>query len=271
MVAEATGDRAFCAGGDIRTLRDWVLAGECAPVEAFFAREYALNRAIARFPKPYVALIDGVCMGGGIGLSVHGAVRVVTEHASLAMPETQIGFFPDVGASFVLPRLRGDYGLYLGLTGARVSGPDAVWLGLATHFVPRARARGLADAMAEDGIAPLAGAAEPPPLVELATIRQSVALFAAPSLETIFASLDRAGTDWARDTLSTLRAASPFALRETFELVRAGAGRTLEQCQDAELALALRMVRHPDFAEGVRAMVVDKDRNPRWSHEYTRL
>ena len=262
-VALDAAGRAFCAGGDIRAIRSQALAGDHAGAERFFREEYALNLAIARYPKPYVSLIDGICMGGGIGLSVHGGIRVASEGAQFAMPETGIGMFPDIGATFILPRLRGHYGMYLALTGARVGGADAAWLGLATHFVPRERIGGLADAMAEDGIAVLPAAAAAPAVPAIPGDEAGV--FAAGSVAGIMAGLERLGTEWSRATLATLRQASPSAVHWTFEIVRRGAGRTLEQCFAAELDLARRAVRHPDFAEGVRAMVVDKDRAPRWS------
>ncbi len=265
VVLDAAGGRAFCAGGDIRDLRNQAISGDHERIKAFFVEEYALNRVIARYPKPYISLIDGICMGGGIGLSVHGSVRVTTEHAAFAMPETQIGFFPDVGATFILPRLRGAFGMYLALTSERVGGAEAVWLGLATHFVPRERFAGLADALAESGIAALAEAALPPPPGEMRAIEAAVTVFAEPSVIKILAALERMETEWSRATLRTLRAVSPSSLLWTFEIVRAGARRTFEQCQEAELELALRATKHPDFAEGVRAMVVDKDRAPRWA------
>ena len=135
VVIEGAGDRAFCAGGDIRALRDGQLSGDRTGVEAFFREEYDLNLLISIYPKPYIALIDGICMGGGIGVSVHGPYRVATEHAMFAMPETAIGFFPDIGGTFFLPRLPGQLGVYLGLTGLRTTGADAVHAGFATHFV----------------------------------------------------------------------------------------------------------------------------------------
>src|ERR671912_1375777 len=125
------------SGGDVRGLRDFAIAGDAASIEAFFSEEYAMNRGIARFGKPWISFIDGVCMGGGIGVSVHNGPRVVTENALLAMPETAIALFPDVGTSFVLPRLPGAVGTWLALTGARLKGADAVHAGLADHFVPR--------------------------------------------------------------------------------------------------------------------------------------
>ena len=262
VVLEATG-RAFCAGGDIRAIRSWMLAGDHAEAERFFSEEYALNLAIARYPKPYVSLIDGICMGGGIGLSVHGGIRVASETAVFAMPETGIGFFPDIGATFILPRLRGCYGTYLALTGARVGGADATWLGLATHFVSREAVGGLADAMAEDGISVLADAVRPPPTPGIADA--GIGAFGADSVAGIVAGLERLGTDWSRETLAALRRVSPSAVHWTFEIVRRGGLRTLEQCFAAELALTRRAGTHPDFAEGVRAMVIDKDRSPRWN------
>lgn len=264
VVIEGAGGRAFCAGGDIRQVRDLALAGQYADVEAFFAAEYSLNLAIARFPKPYIALIDGVCMGGGMGLAVHGGARVVTEAAVLAMPETGIGFFPDVGASFFLPRLRGGYGMYLALTGARAGGADAAYLGLATHYVPRDRMGTLADEIAEDGPAVLAGASLTPPLGAMPELAEAVRSFDADSVAEIVDRLAVLDTQWGRDTLATLRSRSPTAVLWAFELMRRGMKRTLKQCLAAELALTRHALRHPDFAEGVRAMVVDKDHTPHW-------
>ncbi len=263
VVTEGAGGRAFCAGGDIRAIRDQSMAGDSAAKERFFTEEYALNLSIARYPKPCVALIDGICMGGGIGLSVHGAVRVASETAQFAMPETAIGLFPDVGATFALPRLRGDWGMFLALTGTRIGGADATWLGMATHFVPHDRMAGLADALAADGIGALADAAMPPPVTPL--VREDVAAFGAEDVQAVLAALEADRSSFAQAALHTLRSVSPSAVLWTFAIVRAGAGRTLEQCQAAELALTRHTTVHPDFLEGVRAMVVDKDRTPRWS------
>ncbi len=265
VVIEGAGDRAFCVGGDIRQVRALALAGQFAEIDAFFADEYSLNLAIARYPKPYIALIDGACMGGGMGLSIHGSMRVVTDSASLAMPETGIGFFPDVGASFFLPRLRPNYGMYLALTGARASGADAAYLGLATHYVLRDRMTNLADAVAENGPAVLTEAAVPPPPGVMPGLSEAVRIFDAGSVMEIIERLVALDTQWARDTLKALRAMSPTATLWAFELMRRGAGRTLEQCLAAELLMARHATRHPDFAEGVRAMVIDKDRMPHWS------
>ncbi len=157
VVVEGAGGRAFCAGGDIRAVRNASLAGRHDEIAAFFTAEYALNQAIADYPIPYIALVDGICMGGGIGVSVHGSARVATEAALFAMPETGIALFPDIGATFILPRLRGQIGLYMALTGARLHGGDAAFAGLATHYTARDTIAGLADALAEHGPAALAG------------------------------------------------------------------------------------------------------------------
>ena len=266
VVIEGAGDRAFCAGGDIRAIRAMALSGDAAGIETFFAEEYALNAAIAAFPKPYVALIDGICMGGGIGLSIHGGIRVTSEAGMFAMPETAIGMFPDVGATYALPRLPGELGMYLGLTGARLSGADAVHAGIATHFVPRARLAALREALALDGVAVVAEHAEGLPAFTLAPHRAAIdRCFEAPDVPAILARLAAEASPWAEETLGTLRAHSPTALLFSFSAIRAGAGRTLGQCLAAELALTRHVTCHPDLAEGVRAMVVDKDRAPRWT------
>ena len=265
VVIEGTGGRAFCAGGDIRAVRAAIAAGEHEAVETFFREEYAVNLAIATYPKPFIALIDGICMGGGIGLSVHGSVRVASEAAVFAMPETAIALFPDIGATYLLPRLRGQAGMYMALTGARLSAADAAYVGLATHVTTRDVIAGLGDAIAAHGPAALSGVhqgADAPIAGAMAAIDHC---FSADSVAGIIERLEATGTDWSRETLHTLRSMSPSAVLWTFEIVRAGAARTLEQCLAAELALTRHVTRHPDFAEGVRAMVIDKDRQPRWS------
>jgi enoyl-CoA hydratase len=220
---------------------------------------------IATYPKPYVALIDGICMGGGIGVSVHAPYRVATERAAFAMPETAIGFFPDIGATFFLPRLPGQLGTYLGLTGTRMQGADAIHAGLATHFIRREDLPALSQALAEDGPAVLGSSVAPVPAFSLAAHRTAIDdCFGADSIAGIVRRLDAIGDEWATKTVATLRAVSPSALCWTLAALRRGADLTLPQCQAAELALTRTAMRHPDFAEGVRAMVVDKDRKPRW-------
>jgi len=265
VVIEAAGERAFCAGGDVRAIRAQGMAGEAEPIRAFFAAEYALNQAIADLAKPYVALIDGLCLGGGIGVSVHGSHRIATEHAAFAMPETAIALFPDIGATYFLPRMPGALGMYLALTGARVTGADAVHVGLATHFVPRTRLPDLSAAIAKDGVAVIAGFAEPLPPFSLAPHRALIdQAFSAASVREILAALEDDGGEFAMATAATLRAVSPSSLHWSFKIVREGATRTLAQCLAAELALVQKITRHPEFFEGVRAVVVDKDRAPKW-------
>ena len=200
-----------------------------------------------------------------MGLSIHGSVRVVTDAAVLAMPETGIGFFPDVGASHFLPRLPGNHGMFLALTGTRVTGADAVKLGLATHYVARDRIATLADEMAWDGLAALDRAALSLPSASNLEHDDVIACFGADTVAGILDRLAGLKSVPAQDALSMLRSRSPASVLWTFELLQLGAGRTLDQCLETELALTRHAVRHPDFAEGVRAMVVDKDRSPRWS------
>ncbi len=265
VVIEGLGGRAFCAGGDIRAVRDAALASDAETIHTFFAEEYKLNRLIAEFGKPYIALIDGICMGGGIGVSVHGAYRVVTEAALLAMPETGIALFPDVGASYVLPRLPGALGYYLGLTGTRITGADAVHAGFATHFVPKADLPALSAALARDGVAALAEFTTALPPFSLAPHRAAIdRCFSAASVEEIFQRLEAEG-DWGQATTKILRAASPSSLLWSFGILRRGANRTLAECLDGELRLTRGVCAHPDFAEGVRAMIIDKDRAPKWT------
>ncbi len=266
VVLDSTSDRAFCAGGDIRAIRTAALAGDGATIERFFTAEYALNAAIAEYPKPYVALIDGICMGGGIGVSVHGTMRVTTERGLFAMPETAIGMFPDVGATFVLPRLHGALGMFLGLTGTRLAGGDAVHAGLATHFVPAAALPALRAALVEQGAAAVSRHAVPPPPFTLAPHLSMIArCFSAGSVAEILTRLAAEPGEAARDTLATLRGLSPAALCWSHAALTRGAGLDLRTALTKELALTRHVTRHPDFAEGVRAMVVDKDRAPRWT------
>jgi len=269
VVLEGAGGRAFCAGGDVRAIRAAALAGDGATIERFFAGEYALNRLIAEYPKPWISLIDGVCMGGGIGVSIHGSHRVVTEHALLAMPETAIALFPDVGTSFVLPRLpgmSGAMGKWLALTGARLQGAEAVEAGLATHHVPRERLAALREALLSGNAAEVErhAAAVPPGRVEAQRAAVERA-FAPGDMASVTAALMAENTDWARAQLAVLHRMSPTSLAVTMELLRRGAGMELPACLAMELALTRAVTRHPDFAEGVRAVLVDKDNAPRWS------
>jgi len=274
VLVTGAGGRAFCSGGDVRAAREAVLAGRADLAGTFFAEEYALNGAIADYPKPYVAVVDGVAMGGGLGVSIHGSARVVSERAVLAMPETALGFTPDVGSSYFLSHLAGDpsgaVGRYLALTGTHIRAADALDLGLATHFVPTsavvalvedAEADGTATALARHATDP-AEAGEP----ALAPHRDAIeSAFSADTVPEILVRLDAAGGEWAARTAATLRTMSPTSLVVALELLRAGATSTLARCLENELRAAVWLTSRPDFAEGVRAVLVDKDRDASWS------
>ncbi|WP_069767187.1 enoyl-CoA hydratase/isomerase family protein [Streptomyces sp. LUP30] len=271
VVLASTSAKAFCAGGDIRTIREHSLDGDAEASERFFAGEYRLNARIAEYPVPFVSLIDGLCMGGGLGLSVHGSFRVVTERAVLAMPETGIGFFPDVGASYFLPRLPGAIGMYLGLTGSRIDAADALYTGLGTHFVPADGLDAVGDALAHapgepvDAVLSRLAGRSPVAKSRLAAVRGDLDwAFGAATLGEIEKRLRRLDTDWAADALAALESASPQSLEITHALLARGRQRTLRECLDAELALTRTTIRTPDFLEGVRAALVDKDRSPTW-------
>ncbi|WP_405523441.1 enoyl-CoA hydratase/isomerase family protein [Streptomyces canus] len=271
VVLASTSTKAFCAGGDIRTIREHSLSGDAEASERFFASEYRLNARIAEYPVPVVSLIDGVCMGGGLGLSVHGSFRVVTERAVLAMPETGIGFFPDVGASYFLPRLPGAIGMYLGLTGHRLDAADTLYTGLATHFVPADGLDAVGDALADnpgdpvDAVLNRLGGRSPVGESRLAEVRGEVDwAFGAATLGEIEKRLRHLDTPWAAGALVALESASPQSLEITHALLSRGRQRTLRECLAAELALARTTIRTPDFLEGVRAALVDKDRTPDW-------
>jgi enoyl-CoA hydratase len=274
IVVTGAGGRAFCSGGDVRAAREAVLAGRAELAETFFAEEYALNAAIAEYPKPFVAVIDGVAMGGGLGVSIHGSARVVTERAVLAMPETALGFTPDVGSTYFLSHLDGDptgaVGRYLALTGTHIGAADALALGLATHLVPASAVVALLDDAGTDGTAAALArhAADPAEVGEpvLAPHRDAIeSAFSADSVPEILSRLDAAGDERAARTAATLRSMSPTSLVVALELLRAGATSSLARSLENELRAAVWLTGRPDFAEGVRAVLVDKDRNAAWS------
>ena len=266
VVIDATPGKAFCAGGDVRAIYD---AGRRADgsVMSFFRTEYRMNAAIRRFPKPYVALIDGFAFGGGCGVSMHGSHRVVSENAMLAMPETLIGLFPDIGATTFLNHLPGEIGMYLALTGLRINAADALYCGLATHFVPAQDHAALRSRLAQGEMpdAVLAALSTPPSEVaDLARHRDTIdRAFAASSVEDILERLDLEG-DWGNETASLLRSRSPTSLKVTFRQMRDGAELDFASCQRMEFRIMARMMEGHDFYEGVRAALIDKDQSPRW-------
>ncbi len=273
VVIMANGERAFSAGGDIRHLYDLGKAGRQTEALQFWRDEYPLNAAIKNFRKPYVALIDGIVMGGGVGISVHGSHRVAFDRFSFAMPEVSIGFFPDVGATWFLPRMPGELGTYCALTGERFNAADSVAAGLATHRVPSARYGALVDGLtgtvSVDAV--LAAFAEPagegPVLAHRAAIYR---LFTGEKVEAILAALDReaasgsADADWAGKTAALMRTKSPLSLKLALAQVRHGATCDFATCMRTEFRLVSRIVYGHDFYEGVRAVIVDKDNQPLW-------
>ncbi|MBU6297389.1 MAG: enoyl-CoA hydratase/isomerase family protein [Alphaproteobacteria bacterium] len=266
VVIRGAGGRAFCAGGDIRAVAESGRARSSYALD-FWRDEYILNAAIKHYKKPYLALISGIAMGGGLGVSVHGTYRVVDETALFAMPETGIGFFPDVGGSFFLPRCPGETGLYLALTGARLKSTDALYTGLATHFVPAAASEALLNRLAE-GETPvrvLADLAQSSGDAPLARYRETIdRIFSLNSVDRILAALDAETDAWSRETAATIRTKSPTSLRIVVREMRAGKGMTLDDCLRMEFRMASRILVGLDFYEGVRAVLVDKDQSPRW-------
>lgn len=263
MVTSAS-PRAFCAGGDIRAIREAAVDGDAASITRYFSSEYRLNQLIAEYPKPYIALIDGAAMGGGLGISVHGELRIVTENALVAMPETAIGFFPDVGSTYFLPRLPDGVGVWLGLTGARLRGADTVAVGLATHFVPSAELPTVAEQI-RDGvpIGEVLASYRDPVATDLPLRRIADYFPLGTSPVAILGGLRGATHDeWAQEMADAVDHASPTSLDVTAALLEAGSQSSLEQCLERELRAAEAITATPDFAEGVRAVLVDKDRNP---------
>lgn len=256
------GERAFCSGGDIRAVQQMVIAGSDGGT-VLLADEYRMNALIGAYPKPYIALIHGICMGGGAGVSVHGRYRLADSTLSFAMPETAIGFIPDVGASFFLSRLPDEMGMYLGLTGSAIGQGDALDAGLMTHAVDQADFDAVIDRLAEGrDFAPFVKKVRPGPL---SLQRKHIAtLFAAHSVEAILERLDRDGSDFALATAQTIRTRSPTSLKLVFRQLRAARGLNLKDCLAMEFRLASRVLPGHDFREGVRAALIDKDRNPKW-------
>jgi enoyl-CoA hydratase len=273
VVVTAAGDHAFSAGGDIRALTDLGKAGRHDEALQFWRDEYPLNAAIKNYRKPYVALIDGVVMGGGVGVSVHGSHRVAGDRFSCAMPEVGIGFFPDVGATWFLPRMPGEVGTYCALTGNRFGIGDALGAGIATHRIPSARfpalLEGLSGTVSVDAV--LAAFAESvdegPILQRRAAIDR---LFKGDRVEDILAALDqeaafgRVDADWAGRTAHTIRAKSPVSLKLALAQVRRDGLFDFEACMRIEFRIVSRVIHGHDFYEGVRAVIVDKDNRPQW-------
>jgi len=281
VLIRGAGEKAFCAGGDIRAIYDSYRAAGTLHIE-FFAAEYPLDHLLRSYPKPYIALINGIAMGGGMGVAQGSRLRIVGERTRMAMPEVGIGFFPDVGASFFLSRLPGSLGLYLALTGAQIRAADALYVGLADCYLTPDATRQLQSTLddlqwswgspdesfaeIERAVRGLSGNPGPAPLAPLrAAIDEH---FAAPSIEDIMKSLGRETrpgvSAWADETLQLMRARSPTMLAVALEQLRRGRHMNFAQCLRMEFGMARQCFDQGDFIEGVRALVIDKDNAPRW-------
>jgi enoyl-CoA hydratase len=271
IVLEGAGDRGLCAGGDVRALYESSqVNGDLGKI--LWREEYILNARINKFPKPYVAFMDGIVMGGGVGLSAHSSHRVVTERTKLAMPEVGLGFFPDVGGTWLLSHAPGEIGTYYGLTGQTMNGPDAIYAGFADAVVLSSKLPALRDALTKvepgDEVRALiesfaTGERAGPVAAMQATIDR---WFAFDRMTEIVAALKRDGSELARATLKIFGEKSPRGMAVTLKLLRlARRACSLEECLVREYRAALEVFRSDDFREGVRAAVIDKDRNPKWS------
>jgi len=272
VVVDGEGEKGFCAGGDIRMLHD---SGKAGGEEAwrFWHDEYQLNTLIKHYPKPYVALIDGITMGGGVGISVHGSHRVAGDRTMLAMPETGIGFFPDVGGTYFLPRLAGEIGMWMGLTGARLKAADCVASGIATHYTPSADLPALITALEsavlrdEDALEViLEEHSGDPGDSDLAVTRGLIdAAFAGDDVAAMVARISAAGDSWSEKQAKIIAMKSPTALKLTCAAIRSGADKSYKDVMRQELRLSSHCLDAVDFYEGVRAVIIDKDNAPNWS------
>jgi len=271
VVLKGAGEKAFCAGGDIRSIYDARMAGQVEDLSAFFRDEYLLNAQIKAFPKPYVSLIDGIVMGGGVGLSVHGSHRVGTEKTLFAMPETGIGFFPDVGGTWFLPRMPKKIGLYCALSAGRMKQGDALATGVLTHAVDGASLADIEQALETSQdigavLAPHLVTPERGPLMDNAALIEQA--FSAGSVAEILTRLEASEDAFARKTVETIRQKSPTSVLIAFEQMKRGAGLDFNECMRLEYRILCHILQGVDFFEGVRAVLVDKDQAPKWSPQH---
>jgi enoyl-CoA hydratase len=267
VVLSGAGERGLCAGGDIVAVYHSARK-DGVEVRKFWRDEYLLNGQIGRFAKPYVSLMDGIVMGGGVGVSAHGSVRVVTETSKVAMPEVGIGFVPDVGGAFLLARAPGALGLYAALTGATFSGSDAIALGFADHYVPHSDLQAFTAAIVSDGTdsAVAAHAVEPPPSNLVAQRDWIDECFAGDTVADIVAALRGQDSEPANDAADLIASRSPTSLSVALQAVRRAAKlETLEDVLIQDYRVSSATARSHDLVEGIRAQIIDKDRNPQWS------
>lgn len=266
VVLDGAGERGLCAGGDVVAVYNSARAGG-AEVRKFWFDEYRLNAQIANFPKPYVAIMDGIVMGGGVGVATHGSVRVVTDTSKIAMPEVGIGLIPDVGGTYLLSRAPGGLGLHVALSGAPFSGADAIALGFADHYVPHDALRAFTAAIVGEGVeaAIRAFAVEPPPS-QLAAQRNWIdECYSGKSVADIVAGLRNHPDGAATEAANLIESRSPIAVSVTLAAVRRAAQlATLEEVLVQEYRVSCAAARSHDLVEGIRAQIVDKDRNPKW-------
>jgi enoyl-CoA hydratase len=269
VIIDHTEGRGFCAGGDIALIANSAKA-DCVEAERFFHLEYRMNHLLFVYDKPIVAFIDGIVMGGGVGISLPARYRVATERTTFAMPETGIGLFPDVGGGWYLPRLPGRVGAWLAATGARIDGADCAAIGIATHYMPSdtlddVKARILADPASLTAI--LDAAAQTPPPSKLEAARPDIdRLFASKRAEEIVAALDADGGEWAAKQRATLATKSPQTIKVALrQLIEGAAQPDFASNMAMEYGLACAIIRRPDFVEGVRALIFDKDNKPQWN------
>ena len=267
VIVDGAGDRAFCAGADLKRMHASAAGGDYSAGHAFFRDEYAMNQTIADFPKPYVAMMDGIVMGGGAGLSVHGSHRIVTERTLFAMPECGIGLVPDVGVSRFLASAPGFIGEYVGLTGLRLTGGEAIQAGFAGLYVPSGKLPALIDALCSTGEVASVYDFESEPDVTLFSVHQTAIdrCFSKESVSAIVAALEAEDSDFGRDTAALISKGSPLSLAATLDILRTVRKEpTVERALAEELKFTHRAQEFGDFQEGIRAVVIDKDRNPRW-------
>ena len=272
VVIKAEGEKAFCAGGDVRTIVEQGYENNLA-AKYFFSTEYKMNARIFHFSKPFVALLDGITMGGGVGVSIHGTHRIITEKTMFAMPESAIGLIPDVGGSYFLPRLPGALGLYLGLTGARLKGADILYAGIGTAYMGSEKLEAFVDALLQEEIASDADVdaivghfAEDPGAAPLDEFRDLIdAAFNENTVEDIFDHLSIIDHVWAKETLAVLQKMSPISLKVISEQLSQGVNLDFDDCMRMEYRIVCAISSYDsDFYEGVRAVLIDKDHNPKW-------
>ena len=269
VLIKAQGERAFCAGGDIRALHDWGKNNEDEAI-GFYREEYTLNQYIKRYPKPYISLVNGIVMGGGVGLSVHGSHRIAGENYSFAMPETGIGLFPDVGGSFFLSRLKYEAGTYLALTGSRIKAADAIFLQTATNFVKSENFSSIINDLSKGERDPgdiiTSYSSSPDEKSEFEMISDfSLKNFKGNTIEEIIDNLKNNNSDLATKILSIIGTKSPTSLKVALRSLQLGKKNSFEDCMKMEFRMVNKVMNDHDFYEGVRALIIDKDNKPSWS------